>query len=385
MSELLQSGLHPDAEVLSAFAEGVLPAHEHAQALAHMAECADCRQIVFLALPPAATEVSAESIWQRWLRSSPLFGIGIGAAVLAGALIFALMLRTHPASAPAPQAANAHPPLLSSTPLPQSEHAAPTVAAQPKPLRAQPPVLKVAKPSPQLKPNPQPPTLNGNGSNWITAREEPGSVGGANSGVGMGSGSGTGVAGAVMPARPSAPPPVGAADAAPRSANETFAVESQSQALHAESAQMASAEPLRAMAKMLSVQPALQSLPSKLPAAAVVSSGTRTLAVDSAGALFLSQDKGQHWLRVAAKWKGKVAQLRLAPSAAMQLRGVEQPMASDEARASAAADTGTDSISAPAAAPAPAKAPSPVAAFQLVTDSGTVWVSSDGLSWHPAP
>jgi hypothetical protein len=46
----------------------------------------------------------------------------------------------------------------------------------------------------------------------------------------------------------------------------------------------------------------------------MVSSGSRTLAADSTGTLFLSQDAGQHWKRVSAPWKGKVTQLQLADS-----------------------------------------------------------------------
>jgi hypothetical protein len=139
------------------------------------------------------------------------------------------------------------------------------------------------------------------------------------------------------------------------------------------------------MAKLQSGKPALQPLPSSLPVAAVVSSGSRTLTADSAGALFLSLDAGQHWTRVATQWKGKVVQLRLAPSASTQMNGQEQLRDSDEARASAVADTVADAISPLAAAPAPAKSPAPVVAFQLVTDKGAVWVSSDGLHWQSAP
>jgi hypothetical protein len=157
------------------------------------------------------------------------------------------------------------------------------------------------------------------------------------------------------------------------------------QSVTVESAQVASALPLRAMAKLQSGKPAMQPLPSKLPTAAVVSSSTRMLAADSSGALFCSLDAGQHWTRVVSQWKGKVVQLRLAPAAATQLNGQEQLMDSDEARASAAADTRADNISPPAAAPAPAKSPAPVTAFQLVTDKGAVWVSSDGLHWQRVP
>src|SRR5258706_11092359 len=42
---------HPDADVLTAFAERSLPDLERAVVLEHMARCGDCREIVALALP----------------------------------------------------------------------------------------------------------------------------------------------------------------------------------------------------------------------------------------------------------------------------------------------------------------------------------------------
>jgi hypothetical protein len=47
-------GPHPDADLLSAFAEKALLERDWAQVLAHLAECGDCRQIVFFALPDSA-------------------------------------------------------------------------------------------------------------------------------------------------------------------------------------------------------------------------------------------------------------------------------------------------------------------------------------------
>jgi len=44
-----QLDLHPDAESLSAFAEHQLPEHQRQPILAHLASCAQCRQILFLA------------------------------------------------------------------------------------------------------------------------------------------------------------------------------------------------------------------------------------------------------------------------------------------------------------------------------------------------
>ena len=53
MSELFQSGQHPDADQLSAFMEHALPAHEQEQTLAHLFICPRCGVIVALASIPA--------------------------------------------------------------------------------------------------------------------------------------------------------------------------------------------------------------------------------------------------------------------------------------------------------------------------------------------
>jgi hypothetical protein len=52
---VLVAGHHPDADVLTAFAERSLPTSERAVVLEHLARCGDCRDVVALALP--ATEV----------------------------------------------------------------------------------------------------------------------------------------------------------------------------------------------------------------------------------------------------------------------------------------------------------------------------------------
>jgi hypothetical protein len=65
---------HPDADVLTAFAERSLPELERASVLEHLARCGDCRDIVALALPamePVETGVSrspsrSPSGWLTW-------------------------------------------------------------------------------------------------------------------------------------------------------------------------------------------------------------------------------------------------------------------------------------------------------------------------------
>ena len=51
------AGPHPDAEVLSAFAENALPVGERETVLQHLSACSECRNILFLAAPiPAETQ-----------------------------------------------------------------------------------------------------------------------------------------------------------------------------------------------------------------------------------------------------------------------------------------------------------------------------------------
>lgn len=53
-------GPHPDADTLAAFAENGLKRAERQQTLAHLAECADCREILYLAQPDSATARDVE-------------------------------------------------------------------------------------------------------------------------------------------------------------------------------------------------------------------------------------------------------------------------------------------------------------------------------------
>jgi hypothetical protein len=95
MSKLLQPGRHPDADQLSAFAEQILPDHERLETLAHLAECPDCRGIVFLAQraqetqDPAADAFPARTRWLRnWHKLWP-----VAAALTCGLLVIAFVQR----------------------------------------------------------------------------------------------------------------------------------------------------------------------------------------------------------------------------------------------------------------------------------------------------
>ena len=181
MSEHLNPGLHPDADSLNAFMEGVLPEHERLQCLAHLADCERCREIVYLAQEPAPSEeprrvsIPAEPapFWKRWFTPLPVL-----AATAACVLLLSIgVYRLHKPEIPAPiLTAAASPPVESPPP---SEPAPQTPAPQPaKPIAARasaPPVerranienagnaapaaapVAVAPPPPPASPAPPPP------------------------------------------------------------------------------------------------------------------------------------------------------------------------------------------------------------------------------------
>jgi Carboxypeptidase regulatory-like domain/Putative zinc-finger len=121
MSEILQAGQHPDADQLNAFVEQTLPAHEQQQTLAHLAICPACRQIVALSLPPAGESPVLHPIdRRRWFsRWHPAWaGIPAFAALVLVILFVRSERRAHHASAPA-QIADARklaPPIESAPP-----------------------------------------------------------------------------------------------------------------------------------------------------------------------------------------------------------------------------------------------------------------------------
>ena len=122
MTEHLHPGPHPDAELVNAFVEGVLPEHERQECLSHFAECSRCREIVFLAQPPASVLVppAVAPVWRRWFAPVPAFS----AALAACTLIVAVSLYRHqtpqvPPQQPQNLAATLKPPPPALTQLPQ--------------------------------------------------------------------------------------------------------------------------------------------------------------------------------------------------------------------------------------------------------------------------
>jgi outer membrane biosynthesis protein TonB len=136
MSDHLHPEVHPDADSLSAFLEGVLPEHERAQCLAHLAECSRCREIVFL-----AQNVPVAPARQRWFRPMPLLA---AAAMVCVALLGAwLYLRSRTAAPPRE--------LAQAIPLPPATPDIPAEKAAPKPVERKPIPLATRRSQPEPK------------------------------------------------------------------------------------------------------------------------------------------------------------------------------------------------------------------------------------------
>ncbi|HSE50468.1 MAG TPA: zf-HC2 domain-containing protein [Terriglobales bacterium] len=86
------AGAHPDAGLLTAFAERALIAREREQVLAHLATCAECREVVALAAPeqPPAEEATVAPRQAGWL-TVPLMRWGAVAAAVAVVAVAVVM------------------------------------------------------------------------------------------------------------------------------------------------------------------------------------------------------------------------------------------------------------------------------------------------------
>jgi hypothetical protein len=421
MSETLHPGSHPDADQLSAFAEHVLPDHERLETLAHLAECAGCRQIVFLAQHaqeaesplPRALPGSA-GWWKNWHVLWP-----IAAALTCGLLVIALLQRRHPRDLPQRSdiALESSAPASPSQALPP-QHVAPAPPQSGPPLSQKSSAAAKAASSP-LHPGPAAShvdvggvaSINGNlvtdhlkTNSSVSSPNEPAADQQPVNALSAGSQSMGGVISSPVAQAPLSQEQTNGlltnrqeqttdlqshnpeshnqlfpqrATAAPRSQNEpgqgmpnsvsqTVTVTSAPVALQTEEAVVsASAFNLGGAAQAKSAR---APLPSRRFAASSISNGIEALAVDSAGDLFLSKDAGKSWQRITHQWTGKAIKVSLESPASMT-HPVSRKVMSAGAIASTNGGTAT-----PAAVP-------PGAGFELRTDTGATWSSPDGLIW----
>src|SRR5258707_14381974 len=77
------AGMHPDADVLTAFGEQLLPESERALVLDHLSRCGDCREVIALALPVSevADMATARTVQRGWFGWHPLRWAFVAAAI----------------------------------------------------------------------------------------------------------------------------------------------------------------------------------------------------------------------------------------------------------------------------------------------------------------
>jgi hypothetical protein len=87
LQETAAEGAHPDADLLTAFAERSLGETERARVVEHLSRCSDCREVVALATLPAteveAVNVSVEPTRRGWFGWPVLRWVVVGAGVVA--------------------------------------------------------------------------------------------------------------------------------------------------------------------------------------------------------------------------------------------------------------------------------------------------------------
>jgi hypothetical protein len=272
MSELLQSGQHPDADQLSAFIEHALPAHEQEETLAHLAICPHCRSIVALSMPPAdpLPQPHPEPERRRWMSGWMM--VWPAGAALAALLLAGIYIRNGlvvPSHVPSTQTTQSRPPE-------QLKQLPPTLTLK----------LQARSTAPQAAPVPDTSTqaaVPGASENKPqTNQNRPSSFSAL-----------TGPSGAV--AAQHAPVISDGAD------HLAFRTESPSAVgvLAGDHTQLV---------------PGRHGLPSGLRAVSTVANARQVVAIDTENTLFFSNDGGAHWDVITPPWQGRAVKVALVPT-----------------------------------------------------------------------
>jgi hypothetical protein len=424
MTATSQHEFHPDAQSLSAFSEQALEGRERREVLAHLAVCGRCREVVALAraapdagdvaaVAPTRKTIALNAWWKQWRLvwvptavvaafAAASISVYIEQADRRGPHIKIAEQRPTPSAAPPStptptEQAKVEPP-AATAPATSPAHTAKkphSAASEPIPVPA-PPVVGAQMPSESAVPEPGAPTPG------VTDQVEAYREGPRPSHAKAQQAPPEFTAGAMRPAdsqpassaweakheqaeqqrqaetdtsrmrnfkAKAAPFAVHGGNAAPPAgATETVTVTAAPQF---ETQPAATAEP----APMLSV-PRVSDvsgpanpipLPGGLTSVSIASGGHLLLAIDKAGALFLSEDRGVTWERITRQWTGRAVAVR------QQTRDHDAPQAAPAAQNPA---TGVSSPDAGAASP-------PLVSFELSNDKNQTWVSTDGRTWTP--
>lgn len=401
MNPTIQPGMHPDAESLTAFAEQVLPAAEREEILAHVSTCGRCREVVFLAQQaaeedqpePVAAAVDApikpRTSWFNWRWA------WIPAVACAGLIGIAIVQHSRRVATETQTATNVAPTdSLQTAGSPRPEVQKPLTQNEPKPPRlakssgviaerevaSQTSRRDEAKKLEEKKPADQkdfalgaapPPVIQAPGvaggsiHGMMAARAKNAPVGGPsalNEFQQQNTANQQNMLQQSQSAQLDAANKTANAASAPRAESETVTVQAQTVVpmVPAETPAPAQVNVLPATEQDYAISLAgaaagiskkeKASLPNGHELLSIVSAANRTIALDTKGALFLSEDGGKHWNPVRTQWTGR----------AVLLRSLN------------AADKGSTLN---------ALKTSPAAKFELVSDDLQTWQSTDGTIW----
>jgi hypothetical protein len=418
MTATSQHGLHPDEESLSAFSEQALGKRERAEVLAHLAVCGRCRKVVTLAreagtepAAPARKMVASNAWWKHWR----LVWVPAGVAVAFAATTISFVIERadrhgsdikiaeqKPASGaaqpstPSPtEQAKVEPP-AAAAPAPPAHTAKRAHSAAEEPLPAPaPPEVTARMPSAPGAPEPEstdqaeakreaqqppreesrqaPPVFTVGAMRPAYAQPEAGAWEGrqtqAEQQRQIEQQHQAEADRSRMPFVKSKAAPAavrGANTAPPAGATQTVSVTAAPppETPPAATGEPAPAEGSKSPGTVTTIAIPIQ-LPSGLAAVSTTSRGHFLLAVDSAGALFLSEDRGATWEQIPTQWTGRAVTVRQKG----QFHG-----ALYAAPAVQGGPTGGSSGNA-------GLAPSPTAFFELSNDKNQTWVSTDGRTW----
>jgi hypothetical protein len=413
MSVKNQHENHPDAEMLSAFAEQALGGRERGEVLEHLAACGRCRQVVALAREAAGAEVAARrhapARPRVWFRS---WGLALApVAAVAASAVVAIYVHERDVERSVEVAKVEQQRLAEKAPMP------PQASSQP-PAQAGPPTASPAeRPAPMERagaarrtpvaepdePAAAPPPESANAP--LASREEPAGTSGVEGRGTMGA--------AFAPSETSADDKTRAEVALydeEREKETEAELEVRDKHLSAARAKKTpagehgsgggtagrgtagsgaggSSEQVAAIDQQLETQPAPATsagglmkfrhgafsgirapnpvqLPSGLPAISIAHSSERMIAIDNAGTVFLSEDSGANWEPVTTQWTGRAVLVRKKTSpqpedAAPPAAKAESPGGTSGSGAVSESDT----------------------VFELLNDQGQVWLSADGKIW----
>jgi len=428
-----QLDLHPDAESLNAFVEHLLPDEERGDLLSHLAECGRCRQVVFLAQEAAdAPEREAqrrvfskaeEKQRRNWLASWRPVWVMAAACVAVCAVWLPLQLRhkqvipavndlakVQPAAIPdatnypTRQSVQEQSTMRPSAPVESSRRKTQSSIA-PRPAETARGSASAAKTADKTPQPVQPPAQQiGAATQTVTVQADnltPSSLPALSESIPpiaalnqqaidgknvqplatpqhtqafMRSARTNGVIAGTLQAQKAAPARPGQS----ASATGASAAVSSNLALDASLAQNAGIDALSTEDAAAARNAMHIVLPSGQTPVSTASLQHRLLAIDGAGALFLSNDDGKTWELVAPQWTGHAVTLRARPntSGASSLDTLGKQAADNTLPPSATGAASGDAVGGPVAQQAPA------AIFEIVNDSGSIWTSVDGKTWN---